>query len=186
MLLAAGLLAGCGGVRLTPGHDPGIVRGLSDYYETTSAFLTRMADRVDREAGRYAANRDFYADGRARLDTLLVRAQAMAPRGSCPGLDLVARLATLLADLGTAADPETLERAERRARAVEGSCTARQIALVRANHDLIEAIHKHSRRLPYPVVRQIKPTLTQSVRIALTPEKAKRRARPTEQNGDIR
>jgi hypothetical protein len=57
----------------------------------------------------------------------------------------------------------------------DGSCTVQILKVVRANHDLTAAIHKHNNKLATPVVAIIKPTIEQGVRIGVTTELAKKR-----------
>lgn len=167
--------AGCTEVRLVEGYDPQIEEGLTDYYESTMAFLSNAADEAGEPAGSYDASRPFYNRERARLDTLILKAQADDPDGRCPTVDLAARAATLFADLGDLGDDDLISQSRERLAEIEGNCTVKQVSLIRANQALVEAIHKRNDRLQPAVAGIVRDTVEQSVRIALTAERAKRR-----------
>jgi hypothetical protein len=175
------VLAGCTSVQLVSAYDPAIDEGLSRYYQSMSVFLSHMeraaADNVTEAA--YATNVGFYEEHGAQIDVLIMRARAAEPKANCIGSDSVGLLARKLLELKPfAAGVGTLNVdaiVKDLQTAGDGSCTVQILKVVRANHDLTAAIHKHNNTLATPVVAIIKPTIEQGVRIGVTTELAKKR-----------
>ena len=69
------LLASCA-VRLVSPYDETMDRGISNFHEKVTAFVVKMESVAGRPEGTYDANKDAYADLRASVVTLRMRAAA--------------------------------------------------------------------------------------------------------------
>ena len=88
--LIAGLgLAACA-PQLVSDYDDQIDTGLSQLNTDVAAFVARMNALAGTQAGTYAANQDFYINEEAKIDTLIVRAQAHRALNSCPSVGMTA------------------------------------------------------------------------------------------------
>lgn len=90
VLLAPLAAAGCLSIQLVSDYDPEIDAGLSRMHTETTAFVDRMIAARGTPEGTYAANKDFYIDQTAAVDTLLLRAEAHRVLGRCPTPELMA------------------------------------------------------------------------------------------------
>ncbi len=91
-LLAIGIMVwGCATTQLVSDYDEQIDSGLTQLYVDTSGFVDRMIVTAGTPAGAYGANKDFYAAGNARIEALILRAQAHKALDSCPSTEIVAR-----------------------------------------------------------------------------------------------
>jgi hypothetical protein len=182
-LVLAVVVAGCGPIRLVSDYDDAIDRGATDYYRTMDGFLSAMARAAAKNepAGRYAPNVKFYDDTGAALSTLIMRARAAEPKATCLGSDIVGTLTKQLLGLkplAGAVEGLDLDEILKGLQSEDGgSCTARILVALRANHDLVAAIHQHNDRLAQAVVDIVRPTLEQDVRIVVTTEIAKKRGK---------
>jgi len=70
------VLTGCLSIQLVSDYDPEIDAGLSRMNTETTAFVDRMIAARNTPEGTYAANKDFYIDQIAAVDTLVLRAEA--------------------------------------------------------------------------------------------------------------
>jgi hypothetical protein len=66
----------CGPVRLVSPYDEAIDRGASEIHTRLVAFVERMTAVAGKPEGTYAANTAFYADLKASVATLKLRAKA--------------------------------------------------------------------------------------------------------------
>jgi hypothetical protein len=82
-------LAGCA-PQLVSDYDDQIDTGLSQLNTDVSAFVLKMNSVAGTQAGTYAANQDFYINEEAKIDTLIVRAQAHRVLNSCPSVGVTA------------------------------------------------------------------------------------------------
>ncbi|MHA1569793.1 MAG: hypothetical protein ACTSXZ_10005 [Alphaproteobacteria bacterium] len=179
LLLGAGLAA-CAPVKLAGDYDPAIDRGLTAYQEATLTFLARMAAATG-AAASYESNKEFYFATGAKLDGLITRARVTEDTDRCLPADYAGRgIAALVGKINDLL-PLTQEMPEAgrifanlRARG-SGSCTVVVLRAVRANHDILQIIHRHNDKLAAVVVDIVTPTIEQGVRIALKNELAKRR-----------
>jgi hypothetical protein len=175
------VLAGCTSVQLVSSYDPAIDEGLTRYYQSMNVFLSQMARlaATGSPEGSYAANVKFYEETGAQIDSLVMRARSAEPKAKCIGSDAVGSLAKQLLGLKSfATGAESLnidEIVTSLQTGGDGSCTVQILKVVRANHDLTAAIHKHNDKLTRPVVDIIGPTIEQGVRIGVTTELAKKR-----------
>ena len=142
------VLAGCVQVRLVEPHDPVIVDGLTEYYETTNTFLAGMADAAGDPAGTYAVNKHVYNETGARLDTLILRARSADDDGlirteQAAGPFAEFEITTIVSPTEAATDPayagspqsEVFERVQIRHPGVWPGILARELAgLVGARH----------------------------------------------------
>jgi hypothetical protein len=69
-------LVACGPVRLVSPYDEAIDRGASEIHTRVTAFIDKMTTLAGKPEGTYAANTAFYADLKASVATLKLRAQA--------------------------------------------------------------------------------------------------------------
>lgn len=117
-LLAALLLGACA-VQLVSPYDEVIDSGLMTFNQDFLQFMARVEQNVPGEDASYASNTSFYNAQEAAIATLVQRAEASDPNGSCPGMELtvheVQRVDSIVlpkaAADGSAAPPRT------------GSCT---------------------------------------------------------------
>jgi hypothetical protein len=174
------LVSGCA-VRLLDTYDPIIDKGLTEYYESMDVFLSEMerASAENNSKAKFSENVKFYEESGAKIDTLIMRARAAEPKANCIGSDVVTSLTGKLLQLkpfvAATEDLDIEEIVKGLKSGEEGSCTVQILRVVRANHDLTAAIHKHNDKLTKPVVAIIKPTIEQGVRIGVTTELAKKR-----------
>lgn len=174
------LITSCA-VRLVSSYDPMIDKGLTEYYESMDVFLSEMERASANSAAKatFSENVKFYEESGAKIDALVMRARAAEPKANCIGSDVVTSLAGKLLQLkpfiAATEDLNIEEIVTRLKSGEEGSCTVQILRVVRANHDLTAAIHKHNDKLTKPVVAIIKPTIEQGVRIGVTTELAKQR-----------
>lgn len=180
VLLLSILITGCA-VRLVSSYDPMIDKGLTEYYESMDVFLSEMQRASANSAAKatFSENVKFYEESGAKIDALVMRARAAEPRANCIGSDVVTSLAGKLLQLKpfvAATEDLNIEDIVTRLKSGEGgSCTVQILRVVRANHDLTAAIHKHNDKLTKQVVAIIEPTIEQGVRIGVTTELAKQR-----------
>ncbi|HYE92314.1 MAG TPA: hypothetical protein VEA38_14895 [Terriglobales bacterium] len=171
--------AGCTSVQLVTSYDQAIDEGLTKYYQDMNTFLSQLKRAgKDRPEAKFASHTTFYDQQGAAIDTLVLRAEAAEPKGTCLGSDLVGGLAASLLKFrgfatGTELDIDKIVETLRTKGA--GSCTVQILRIVRANHDITAAIHQKNEVLAPAVIDIIRPTIEQGVRIAVTTELAKKR-----------
>lgn len=85
------LLCGCTAISLVPPYDEQIDAGLTDLYAQTGAFVDRMVLLRGTAEGAYNANQQFYAEANARVDALIVRAEAHRVLDNCPSAKTIDR-----------------------------------------------------------------------------------------------
>jgi hypothetical protein len=83
-----GVLAACS-VTLVSAYDEQIDIGLSQLNTDLDIFVTKMIQAAGTPAGTYAQNRDFYITEEAKVDTLILRAQAHQALASCPATTVI-------------------------------------------------------------------------------------------------
>lgn len=102
-------LAACT-VRLVTPYDPVIDDGLVSFNRAFLAFMAEIREELPGPQGRYAGNTAFYHAQQANLGTLVQRAEASDPRGSCPGTALteqaVRKIDAIVLPQQAAAGPE--------------------------------------------------------------------------------
>lgn len=190
MAFSVALLAGCLTVEFVEDYDPEVYDGLAAYYEDVDAFMTRMGQMSSQDGGKYdnPEVQKYYAESRARLNTLLLRVEANDDDDECLPANFLAQGIGALVDksLDLFEDYRDIEllaphvtsleglRAETEL-AEKGSCTAIVVSVVRDNHVLLEAIHQDEGTLSPLIVSFARPLIAQGVRIALTNEAAKKR-----------
>jgi hypothetical protein len=96
-------LAACA-PKLVSDYDDQIDTGLSQLNTDVSVFVLKMNAAAGTQAGTYDANTDFYIDEEAKIDTLIVRAQAHRVLNSCPSVGLTA---AVLAKVAAGAEAQT-------------------------------------------------------------------------------
>lgn len=179
LLLMALLLAGCAGVRLIEDYDSVIDQGLTEYYESTDQFLSRMAAATasGSEEAAYENNREFYSEGETKINSLIIRARAQALSDKCIGSDSVAAVMKQLLNIEPFGNelPEIKTLIDDLKKDQQGNCTVQILTVIRANHQIMEAIHKHNDKLAQAVVNILRPTIEQGVEMALKIELAKKR-----------
>jgi hypothetical protein len=175
-VLALLLVTSC--VRLVEDYDEVLDKGLSEYYEITDKFLLRMAAAPLAEA-TYGSKetREFYAQTKAKLSGLLARAEAYDTKKKCEGIEAVGflgrqvrdrardnRIQIPLDDINQVVD-----------NTAKANCTVQILTVLFRNHEIMEEIHKRNKVLAPVVIRILRPTIHQGVRIALANEAAKKR-----------
>ena len=85
-----GSAPGCA-VHLVSDYDAQTDSDLSQLNTDLTAFVNKMIGAAGTPQGTYAANRDFYLTQEAKVDTLIVRAQAYKSLNSCPSTQLAAK-----------------------------------------------------------------------------------------------
>ena len=91
LVFATALLGGCSHVTLVPAYDEQIDSGLTSLYSDTIIFVDRMTALAGKPEGAYAANMDFYGAADARVEALIVRAEAHRVLKDCPSTRLMAK-----------------------------------------------------------------------------------------------
>jgi hypothetical protein len=81
---------GCA-VHLVSDYDEQTDSTLSELNTDLTSFVNRMIDMAGTPQGTYDANKDFYLDQEAKVDTLIVRAEAYKALNSCPSTQLSAK-----------------------------------------------------------------------------------------------
>ena len=71
-------------VKLVSDYDAQIDAGLSQLNTDVTAFVNEMISDAGTPQGSWAANKHFYITEEARLDTLILRAEAHQALTSCP------------------------------------------------------------------------------------------------------
>ena len=179
LLFIALLLGGCSGIRLIEDYDSVIDQGLTEYYEATDQFLSQMASASasDSEDAHYENNREFYSEEETKLNSLIIRARAQSLSDKCVGSDAVASIMKQLLKLEPMGEnlPEIKTLIDDLKKDPKGSCTVQILMVIKANHGIMEAIHKHNDKLSPTVVDILKPTVEQGVQMALKIELAKKR-----------
>ena len=87
--VAALLLTACT-VKLVSDYDDQIDSGLTQLNTDVTAFVNKMIQAANTPAGTWANNKDFYTTQEAKVDTLIVRAEAHKALNSCPSTGVVA------------------------------------------------------------------------------------------------
>jgi len=83
-LASAVLLAACAVQLVTP-YDEVIDNGLMSFNQDFLQFMARIKENVPAEDASYASNASFYNAQQAAIATLVQRAKASDPGGSCSG-----------------------------------------------------------------------------------------------------
>jgi hypothetical protein len=76
-------------VHLVSDYDDQIDSGLTQLNTDVTAFVNKMISSAGTPAGTYASNIDFYSSESAKIDTLVVRAEAHRALKSCPTSDVI-------------------------------------------------------------------------------------------------
>lgn len=95
LLFAAATLTGCATVRLVPTYDEQIDSGLTQLYGDTVVFVDGMIVKKGTPQGEYQTNVGFYDQADARLEALIVRAEAHRVLNDCPAGKIVDRALSL-------------------------------------------------------------------------------------------
>jgi hypothetical protein len=83
-----GVLCSCA-IHLVSDYDDQIDTGLSQLNTDVTAFVNKMIANAGQPAGVYDSNKDFYTTEEARVETLIVRAEAHKVLNSCPSTDAI-------------------------------------------------------------------------------------------------
>jgi hypothetical protein len=81
---------GCA-VHLVSDYDEQTDSTLSGLNTNLNSFVNKMIDAAGTPQGTYDANREFYFEEEAKVDTLIVRADAYKALNSCPSTQLSAK-----------------------------------------------------------------------------------------------
>lgn len=83
-MVSACCLAACT-VRLVTPYDRVTDDGLTSFNKAFLQFMAQIKQELPGEQGSYASNTKFYDTQQANIGTLVQRAQARDPKGTCPG-----------------------------------------------------------------------------------------------------
>lgn len=174
-------IAGCSELNLVSSYDPEIEAGLNSYHVEVLDFISTMETSRASLNGTYKGEKvsAYYAASNAALGNLVIQAEASDPEGTCgkariTGLGIAGlsqRTEELADDLGNALGSELALDGEEIAR---GSCTVITLRALQANHKSMQDLHRIEGRLVPPTSSITRDLLNDSVRIALTAEKAKK------------
>lgn len=84
MICAAALLLLNCSAQLAPAYDDQTDSGLSQINTDVTAFVNKMIDEAGTPRGTWSSNKEFYSTEEAKVDTLIVRAEAHKALNSCP------------------------------------------------------------------------------------------------------
>jgi len=76
-------------VQFVSHYDDQIDSGLTQLNTDITAFVNKMISNAGKPAGTYTSNLDFYSAESAKVDTLIVRAEAHRVLKSCPTSDVI-------------------------------------------------------------------------------------------------
>jgi hypothetical protein len=76
-------------VQIVSDYDEQIDSGLTQLNTEITAFVNKMISTAGSPAGTYASNIEFYSTENAKIDTLIVRAEAHRVLKSCPTSDVM-------------------------------------------------------------------------------------------------
>jgi len=177
--LAALLLCACTSLQLVDPYDPEIAAGLDDYDRSMSAFLTAQGQEPTSAATLYGSedSRRFYRESEATLSNVILHAEAASNQATCaPQIANRLGLPQLIANVAGATELEAAASSDPRfsVRLEDGSCTVVALKVVRANHYILEAMHKKHGRLSRGAATLAHGLIEDSIRIALRIEAAKR------------
>ncbi|MDU9002993.1 hypothetical protein [Sedimentitalea todarodis] len=181
ILAAILLVVGCSDLRLVPAYDPEIETGLNAYHVEVLDFISTMETSRASLKGSYKGETvsAYYAASNAALGNLVVQAEASEPDATC-GQTRLSRLGLaglgqrteeLANDLGNVLGSDLVPDGDEIAR---GSCTVITLRVLQANHKSMQDLHRIEGRLVPPTSTITRDLLNDSVRIALTTEKAKK------------
>lgn len=181
ILAAIFLITGCSELRLVPAYDPEIEAGLNAYHVEVLDFIATMETSRASLNGSYKGEKvsAYYAASNAALGNLVVQAEASEPDATCgqtrlAGLGLARlsqRTEELANDLGNSLGSDLVPDG---AEIAQGSCTVITLKALQANHKSMQDLHRIEGRLVPPTSTITRDLLNDSVRIALTTEKAKK------------
>ena len=195
-LLLSVFLSSCT-VQLVSPFDEVIDSGLYDFNKAFLQFMAETQLNIPSSEASYANSAGFYNLWQATIDTLVQRAQASDPKGSCPGAKLTGEA---MQDIGAIALPKGTSRA--RAQPYQaGSCTAilimniqRQLADTACFHQAMygetsakfeasgfsrsvaESLEKTQVSAKRALLEEIRTAVTASVTAAMTFELAKKQS----------
>jgi hypothetical protein len=149
------LLNACA-VHLVSDYDEQIDTGLSQLNTDVTAFVDKMIESAGQPAGTYAANKDFYIAENAKIDTLIVRAEAHKALNSCPSSTVMAaavkaRLPVTPPPVGTPSPVLVLPDASSvLAQVKNDDCSVVLMSLIKTSFGQLEAFHKAQDPLGIP------------------------------------
>ena len=143
---------GCA-VHLVSDYDDQIDAGLSQFNTDVTAFVNNMIANAGQPAGTYDANKDFYTTEEARIDTLIVRAEAHKALKSCPSTDAIkaAVTATLPKATPAAAGPLVVpDVASVLAQIPQNDCSVVLLTMVKQGLTQLQTFHMAQGALGIP------------------------------------
>ena len=183
-------LSGCFTVQFVEDYDPVLDQGLSNYQAEVAAFLAEMAAESGKPDGKFNDPdvQAFYARNGARLSSFVDRAEALDAEGKCLPANFVGSGIKKVVDESAGflrSQDMPFNVVEDIAKDIQsfgegndetstGNCTVVVLKVVRANHELLKAIHAENDSLPAIVGSIAGPILDQSVRIAIRNEVVKK------------
>lgn len=140
--LLIGALYGCA-VHLVSDYDDQIDTGLSQLNTDVTAFVNKMIADAGQPAGTYDANKDFYTTEEAKIDTIIVRAEAHKVLKSCPSSDAIkAAVAATFPKAPPAASPIPIpDVASVIAQIPQNDCSVVLLTLVKQGLEQLQTFH---------------------------------------------
>jgi hypothetical protein len=164
-------------------YDAGIDAGISKYHKDVVKFV-RDAEQ-NKWPYAHAESRRFYSTAAADLSDIILRAEALAPSKKCITTELVAQgftaiQAQMAANVAQINDTriKNFVASMDVTKAQElslGSCTVVVLKALKANNDILEAIHRKLNGLPPPASTISLEIISDTVRVALVNEVSKKR-----------
>ena len=147
-LLAA--LVGCT-VHLVSDYDDQIDAGLSELNTDATAFVNKMIANAGQPAGTYDANKDFYTTEYAKVDTLILRAEAIKALDKCPSTEVVTAALTKFTPPATASSPIPLpDLSQALANIPKNDCSVVLLGLIKQGFTQLESLHRAQGALGIP------------------------------------
>jgi len=138
-------------VHLVSDYDEQIDAGLSELNTDVTAFVNKMIASAGQPAGTYDANKDFYTTASAKMDTLIVRAQAHKALDSCPSTELVKQALAKVAPPAASNSPIPLpDVSQALAQVPKDDCSVVLLQLIKQGLGQLETFHRAQGALGIP------------------------------------
>lgn len=171
-------LAGCTSLQLVEPYDPAIEAGLDSYSKAMTTFLKKQEQDPGAPSTLFSSadSKTFYQESEATLSNAVLHAEALSNAAHCaPKFADALGLTQVIANITSAGQQiASDETAEFSVTLQDGSCTVVALKAVRANNQILEALHRKNGHLRPGVAALVRGLLEDSIRIALRIEKAKK------------
>jgi hypothetical protein len=133
ILLCGCFCLACTSVQLVSPYDEQIDTSLTELNTDLTAFILKMNSVAGTPQGMYEANRQFYFDEQAKVQTIILRVEAHKVLGSCPSTDII-KYALAHSQIGG-------DAAQYQAQIPQDDCEVVLISLIQKNLALMEKFH---------------------------------------------